>query len=126
MPQVTILQRILPHYRVAFFDSLAQILRRDRLGLRVLYGPEQPGTVPRSQILERDWALRVANRYWLGGRLVWQPWQGALSACELVIAEHANSLALTHRLLARRLVRPRPRLAFWGHGRNLQRRAWLA
>src|SRR5262249_52442289 len=61
-----------------------------------------------------------------GGRLVWQPWQASLGAGELVIAEHANSLVLTHRLLARRLVRREPRLAFWGHGRNLQHSAWLA
>jgi glycosyltransferase involved in cell wall biosynthesis len=67
------------------------------------------------------WAIRVENRYWLGGRLVWQPWAPLFRASELIIAEHANSLALTHRLVWRRSMGGGGKLAFWGHGANLQR-----
>jgi len=121
MRHVTIVQRILPHYRVPFFSTLATLLERRGLLLRILYGREQPGSVPTSVAVDDAWAIRVENHYWLGGRLVWQPWLPLLGASELIIAEHANSLALTHRLVWRRMMGGHGKLAFWGHGTNLQR-----
>ena len=134
MADVTIVQRILPHYRVALFSSLAELLESRGIRLQVLYGQEQSLSVPKSLSVEDAWAIRVENRYWIGGRLVWQPWLPLLRASALNIVEHANSLALTHRLVWRRVMGRRDRVALWGHGRNLRRQVtardnykqWLA
>ena len=122
MVDVTIVQRILPHYRVALFSTLAELLETRGVRLRVLYGQEQSHSVPRSLSVEDAWAIRVENRYWMHGRLVWQPWLPLFHASDLNIAEHANSLALAHRLVWHRVTSQRGRLAFWGHGCNLRAR----
>ena len=126
MRPVTIVQRILPHYRVSFFDALTQLLQERGRTLRVLYGQEAPGTVPQSVRVAREWAVPMTNRYLLGGRLVAQPGNGLLRESELVIVEHANSMLPTHKLVWRRVCSARHLLGLWGHGRNFQRSAGLA
>ena len=126
MSAVTIVQRVIPHYRVPFFDALAELLRERGKTLRVIYGQEAPGTVPRSVRVAAEWAMPITNRYLFGGRLVAQPGSELLRDSELVIAEHANSMLQTHKLVWRRACSARRLLALWGHGRNFQRRADLA
>lgn len=120
MRQVTIVQRTLPHYRVAFFALLRERLQQKSVDLRVIYGQEFPGTTPQSVFVDAPWASRVRNRYLLQGRAVWQPCRGLLEASDLVILEHANAILFNQWLLLRRRMGGRRRLAFWGHGRNLQ------
>lgn len=118
---VTIVQRVLPHYRVAFFRQLHERLAREGIALQVVYGQEYPGTVPKTQRLDADWARMIRNRYWrLGGaELVWQPCLSLLHGSDLVIIEQANRLVLNYLLLLRRRFSG-GRLAYWGHGRNMQ------
>ena len=118
---VVIVQRVLPHYRIAFFEQLSQRLRLHRIRLRVLYGQELPGTVPRSVHPDEDWAEFVANQYWtVGGiEMVWQNCLRFLKTPDLVIVEQANRLLVNYLLLVLRKL-GRLRLAYWGHGRNFQ------
>jgi glycosyltransferase involved in cell wall biosynthesis len=119
---VAIVQRVLPHYRVEFFRKLERRLAESGIGLRLVYGDEAPGTVPRTVPLEEPWAHRVANRYLqlAGTELVWQPCLGDVAGTDLVIVEHAGRLVVNYVLLAARAARRVRRLAFWGHGRNFQ------
>jgi len=123
MPKVTIIQRIVPHYRVPFFEALHRELAHACIELQLIYGQEYPGTVPRSELLEYPWTLRIENRYLNTpfGRLVWQACIGHLKDSDLIVFEQANSLMLNYWLMISRGLR-KHQLAFWGHGRNFQAR----
>jgi glycosyltransferase involved in cell wall biosynthesis len=119
--KVVITQRVLPHYRIPFFIKLQQSLKNDNIDLFLIYGQEQPGTVPRTVELNQSWAIRITNRYIklpFGG-LTWQPCWHTIQDADLVIIEQANRLAINYRLqfLWRN---PKHKLAFWGHGTNFQ------
>jgi glycosyltransferase involved in cell wall biosynthesis len=65
------------------------------------------------------WALPLPTYYLFGNRLCWQPFGRHAADADLVIVLHENKLLYNLWLMFVR--RPR-RLAFWGHGRNLQSR----
>ncbi|MDD2337854.1 MAG: glycosyltransferase family 4 protein [Geobacteraceae bacterium] len=121
MSKVTIVQRVLPHYRIPFFVKLRESLANNGIDLKLLYGQEYPGTVPRTVILEKLWAIRIQNKYLKTpvGELVWQPCLRHCKGSDLIIIEQANRLLVNY-LLHSQLVRGRAKIAFWGHGRNFQ------
>ncbi len=121
MSQVAIIQRVLPHYRIPFFRRLHGRLRGVGINLNLVYGQERPGTVPRTVSLQETWARRIENRYWqvAGRELVWQPCLGLARGADLVVVEQSSRLLANYPLLAMRRLRG-TRLAFWGHGRNMQ------
>ncbi len=123
MPKITIVQRIVPHYRVPFFDALYCELARAGIEFQLIYGQEYPGAVPRSVTMGHPWAIRIDNRYLSTpfGQLVWQPCLRELRDSDLIVFEQANSLLLNYWLIISRGLR-KHRLAFWGHGRNFQSR----
>lgn len=119
--RVCIVQRIVPHYRVAFFRALHATLARSGIDLELIHGQEEPGTVPRGSDLPEWWARRIRNRYFrvASQELIWQPCPVRnLASADLVIVEHAHRLLLNYPLLAAR--GPARRVAFWGHGANFQ------
>lgn len=122
MPTVTILQRVLPHYRIALFERLYERLSDEGISLRLIYGQALPGTVPQTFALNKPWVIRVNNRYLSLGRtdLVWQPVWRLTTNADLLIVEQANRLIFNYFLQLRRAWSSRPLLAFWGHGRNMQ------
>ena len=124
MSKVTIIQRILPHYRIPFFEALHRELAHAGIELQLIYGQEYPGTVPRSELLEYSWTIRIQNRYLNTplGQLIWQACSSHLQDSDLIVFEQANSLLLNHWLMINR-GRCKYRLAFWGHGRNFQARS---
>lgn len=119
MSKVTIIQRVVPHYRVPFFEALHQALARSGTEFQLIYGQEYLGTVPRSVIMEHPWAIRIDNRYLNTpfGQLVWQPCLRELQDSDLIVFEQANSLLLNYWLMVRRGL-GKHQLAFWGHGRD--------
>ncbi len=121
MDRVTIIQRVLPHYRVAFFFRLRSCLLERKVELRLIYGQERTGTVPRSVSLDEPWARRIENRYLRVGRreLVWQPCFRQAFGSALVVVEQSARLMLNYPLLGLSRV-GRWKTAFWGHGKNMQ------
>jgi glycosyltransferase involved in cell wall biosynthesis len=123
MTTVSIVQRILPHYRLAFFERLHVRLQQRGIDLRLWYGQEQPGTRPGSVDLSARWVHRIQNRYLFergdGSAAVWQPCLSGLRNSRLVIAEHATRLLINYPLALMSSVGG-PRFALWGHGANLQ------
>lgn len=117
LPQVTIIQRILPHYRIPFFERLRSKLSEDGIDLKLIYGQEFPGTVPRTQDIHEAWATKVKNHYFrvLGHELVYQPSVHLSKDSDLIIVEQANRLISNYLFF-----KYRPKLAFWGHGKNMQ------
>lgn len=118
---VAIVQRILPHYRAAFFASLHERLKDYGIALTLYYGQERVGTVPRSIALDVPWSVRLNNRYLSIGdtELIWQPCLLRLQRFDMIVVEQANRLLINHLLQLKRRW-SNQKLAYWGHGRNLQ------
>ena len=118
---VVIIQRVISHYRVPFFQRLQRRLGEMGVQLTVIYGQEDPGVSSTAVNLDEEWAKPVHNLYlsWPGGEVVWQPCLLPASRADLVIVEQAGRLLVNYPLLLLRAVK-RFRLAFWGHGRNWQ------
>lgn len=116
-PTVCIVQRRLTHYRVPLFEALRDELAGRHIRLRVLAGQGTPAEAMKKDAGELAWAEPLATRYLAGGRLCWQPMHRHIRGADLVIVTQENKL-LANQLL---LMAPRRfRLAFWGHGANLQ------
>lgn len=123
MPKVTIVQRIVPHYRVPFFTLLQQKLANCGIDFQLVYGQEYRGTVPVSVELDAPWVTRITNRYvpGLGGMFVWQPVWSHLKDSDLIIVEQASAYLFNYILqLGRRLGTQK--VAFWGQGINVRAR----
>lgn len=119
---VYIYQRILPHYRVPFFESLYEILKSQGVNLKVVYGKEQPGTVPKSVTDTYVWAEYSKNYYFnvLNHEVVFQSLSIAtLRNADLIVLEQANRLLVNYCIFLLKLVTPL-KVAFWGHGKNFQ------
>ena len=121
--QVAIVQRRLTHYRVPLFARLRSELGAAGLRLMLVHGQAAPDESDKRDGGELAWALRIRNRYVRAGPkyLCWQPLPAAARYADLVIVTQENSLLSNYPLLLRR--RPGQRVAFWGHGANLQSRS---
>lgn len=121
MSKVTIIQRIVPHYRVPFFRLLQRCLTDHDIDFQLVYGQEYPGTVPASVVIDAPWAVRVTNRYipGPGGMFVWQPAWSHLKDSNLVIVEQASAFLFNYILQLGRRLGTR-KVAFWGQGINVR------
>ena len=70
----------------------------------------------------RPWGTARANLVIYGGRheLIWQPCLKEAMNADLVIVEQASRLLVNYALLGLQAARM-TKVAFWGHGANLQR-----
>jgi glycosyltransferase involved in cell wall biosynthesis len=120
--KITIIQKILPHYRIPLYRLLFNKLSNSNIELQLIYGQEYPGSVPRTLPINESWAHSINNQYFSfsWGQLVWQPCSALLGHSNLIIIEQANSLLLNFWLQIRRSLGRGPKLAFWGHGKNMQ------
>lgn len=114
---VCIVQRRLTHYRVPLFEALRSLLAERNIRLDLLVGEGTPAEEKKRDAGELPWAKSIPTRYLAGGRLCWQPIQRHLGKASLVIITQENKLLQNHLLL---LAPRRFKLAFWGHGANLQ------
>ena len=117
MPKVIIIQRRLVHYRVPLFTLLRDELAARDIRLEVLVGQGTPAEEKKHDVGELSWAKQIPTHYFAGGRLCWQSVHGHLGDADMVIVTQENKLLHNHLLL---LWPRRFRLAFWGHGANLQ------
>jgi L-malate glycosyltransferase len=115
--QVVIVQRRLTHYRVPLFEKLRTTLGDRGIQLRLLVGEgtEEEGSKQDHGYL--SWAKKLPTRYWLGGKICWQPTYRYLKGADLVIVTQENAQIANQLLILSPL---RPKVAFWGHGVNFQ------
>lgn len=120
-PVVAVVQKTLAHYRVPFFEHLRRRLDERGITLRLIYGRPADERALRDDTRSLPWAHEIENRILHAGRheLYWQPCRALLRDADLVVVEQASRLLLNYVLLAWQAAGG-PRLAFWGHGRNLQ------
>lgn len=115
--RVVIVQRRLTHYRVPLFELVRKNLREVGIQLDLLVGEGRVNEKSKNDAGTIPWATQVPTRYYLGGRLCWQPIQPFLTGADLVIVTQENAILVNHLLL---LQSTKYKLAFWGHGANLQ------
>jgi glycosyltransferase involved in cell wall biosynthesis len=116
-PRVLIVERQLLQYRVAFYNHLRTLLEADGIELQLLIGTGTPAEESKMDQVSLNWAVRIPTRYILGTSLCWQPFGAYAKDADLVVVMHENKIIYNLWLLS--FGRPK-RLAFWGHGRNMQ------
>jgi glycosyltransferase involved in cell wall biosynthesis len=120
-PVVTIVYRVLPLYRIPFYEALRAELDRREITLRLIYGQPEANEAAKQDVGVISWGHQTRNRQIrVGARsVVWQPCSALVRGSDLVIVEQASKLLLNYVLLAGQWMGG-PKVAFWGHGRNLQ------
>jgi glycosyltransferase involved in cell wall biosynthesis len=121
--RVVILQETFPRYRVEFFSQICRRSAERDIDVQVVHGRAPGtrgertggGTLPNASV--------IRNRYVpIPGVKTEAVWQPALRKClqaDLVVVEQASRLLINYVLLFAERARG-PKVAFWGHGRNLQ------
>lgn len=116
-PKVLIVERQLLHYRQEFYEGLRSILDKAGIDLQLLIGDGTPAEALKKNQISLDWAMRIPTHYLFGTSLCWQPFGQYAKDADLVIVMHENKILYNLWLMS--FGRPK-RLAFWGHGRNMQ------
>jgi len=119
--KVCIVQSVIKHYRVPFFDALHEKLKADGIELQVLYSEPTPTDSLRGDNVDPQgpYATKVRARWMFGERVLYQSILAHVRDADLVIIEQANKYVLNYWLLVKRKL-GLTRVAFWGHGRNRQ------
>ena len=133
---VAFVTRFIPQYRVEFLNGLEERLKIASIGFTVFADHAMPQSYMVDALKEVHCAVGVpifhfGLRKILGSRSArrggaklrspyWQPIFRRLLSFDLVIVEQANSALLNYALILRRQLAGSPRIAFWGHGENLQ------
>lgn len=117
MTKAYIVQRRLTHYRVSLFSALRELLAGRGIQLELLVGHGTPVEEKKNDAGILSWAKSIPTYYLAEGRLCWQPMDRHLAGADLVIVTQENKLLQNHLLM---LAPRRFKLAFWGHGANLQ------
>ncbi len=122
-PEVAIVYKSLPHYRVPLYEALREQLAAEGVDLRLLIGDPPVGERARRDTATLDWAERVPQRELpLGSRrLVWQQLPGRVRNSDLVVVEQASKLVANNALALWRHAGG-PALGLWGHGVNRDER----
>lgn len=120
-PEVSIVYRHIPQYRREFYQLLRDDLADRGIALTLVHGQPVGEDAVKGDSVRLPWATEVRNRTLTvaGKQLVWQPAWPHISRSDLVIVEQASKLLVNYVLLAAQRIGG-PRVAFWGHGVNMQ------
>lgn len=116
-PKVVIVERQLLQYRLEFYENLRHILDQQDIDLQLLIGMGTPAEAQKKNEISLSWARHIPTYYLFGSSLCWQPFGEYAKDADLVIVMHENKILYNLWLMS--FGRPK-RLAFWGHGRNMQ------
>lgn len=121
MHKVVILNKSLIQYRKIFYERLKEELNENNIELELIYGKGGNEKKAIKDEIDIKWATYIPNKTITIGNtdLTWQPCLKYLKNKDLVIVDSENKLLINYVLMFQRLFSKR-KLAFWGHGRNLQ------
>lgn len=120
--RVVITQHRLLHYRQAFFDRLRVAAAQRGIDVRLVVGQPSATEALKQDTGHLPWADLMHNRTLRlhGVDLIWQPFPRELRDADLVVLIQENRVLSNYPWLLRWRVRPGQKVAYWGHGRNLQ------
>ncbi len=101
MKKVLFIYRILPQYRVDFFEQLKQALLKKGIELHLIYGKSTNSDILKRDEVEIEWAKFTPNRTLKLGKaeLIYQPVLKDLKEKDLVIVQPENKLLITYYLI---------------------------
>jgi glycosyltransferase involved in cell wall biosynthesis len=111
------------HYRKPFHELVRSLLKRRGIEYSVYYGQPDKDEAKKSDVTELSFGRKYNNIYIYGARtpLIYQPVLREVTSSDLVIVIQENRLLINYLILS--LPRGiRPKVAFFGHGRNYQSR----
>lgn len=114
---VVIIQRRLCDYRELLFQQLKMLLLQNGIELRLLYGDATNEEKSKLDSGDIPWAEKLSTHYFLGNRICWQPFFKKVQQADLVIVTQENKLVCN---LWPLFGWRKYKLAFWGHGKNMQ------
>lgn len=120
--KVLIIYRYIAHYRLAFYKGMYNELTKKGIELTLVFG-DVDNTLSVAEVQKvLPWAEYIPNKkIQFGGiEMIWQPSLKQVSKSDIVIVEQANRLLINYILIIMRLFWKKKKLAFWGHGLNLQ------
>lgn len=119
--KVCIVQYRLLHYRVELFDRLRSACADHDIELLLVHGAPTKAERSRQDTGALPWAIEVRNvsTRIAGTDVLWQPLPPESRDCELIILMQESRLLSNYPWLFG-WRRGGTRVAFWGHGRNLQ------
>ena len=107
----------MPHYRVKLFEALREELPKVGCELILAYGMPTSAELSKGDSAEISWAERLPTKYFLGGRICWQPFSHLMNATRIAVLTPENKLVNN---LGAQLLQRRSKIVLWGHGANLQ------
>ena len=124
MKNVLIITPTLTHYREKFFNRLREELIRNNVKLTLVYGQPVEELAKKGGYIHLEWAHFQPSKFLRLGKkqLVWQPVLKYIKDADLVIAVQASQLLINYYLVLLNLLKLK-KVAFWGHGKNLQKDA---
>ncbi|MES2662985.1 MAG: glycosyltransferase family 4 protein [Pseudomonadota bacterium] len=117
MLDVLVVQRRMTHYRIPFFQALKKECAQRNMRLHVAYGGSTPEESIKNDESELDWGVRLPTRYFLKGKLCYQPFAKIAADKKLIVLTPENKLINN---LATQFLNKKIRVVLWGHGANLQ------
>jgi glycosyltransferase involved in cell wall biosynthesis len=121
MKKVIVLYKFLPQWRIDFFNKLRIALLANNITLELIYGKMKGPAASKMDEVECEWGKFVGNKFIKLGEkeFIWQPATKFIKDADLVIVEQANKLLINYYLILRKIL-AKKKIAFWGHGLNLQ------
>lgn len=119
--KVVVLQHRLLHYRVQLFEDIRSCCAERNIDFCLVHGQPTPTESQKADTGHIAWADVVTNRVVtvLDKDLLWQPFPRHHRDADLVLVMQENRLLSNYPWLFG-LRGPRSKIAYWGHGRNLQ------
>ena len=121
MKDVVIVQHRLLHYRIDFFTLLKEQLLQKNICLHLVHGGASKTEAKRKDEASLSWAHKIKNTFLRvnGVDLVWQPLPSEVNQCDLLILMQENRILSNYPKILRRKFSGK-KVAYWGHGKNLQ------
>jgi len=119
--RVVFVSAILTHYRLKFHNSLRDNLEKHDIKYELYYGHPHDILKSKQDNATLSWGTEVNNNYINIGHsyIVWQNILRAVWGADLLVLGQENKYLVNYILqIIPRLIRPR--IAFFGHGRNFQ------
>jgi glycosyltransferase involved in cell wall biosynthesis len=118
---VVFLTAILPQYRLPFHEGVRKRLAASQIQYDVIFGQPSADEEAKGGLANLSWGKKIVNHRVGIGRIsaIWQPALRDIWASDLVVIGQENRLLVNYVIQSLRRV-CRPRVAFWGHGRNFQ------
>ena len=122
MYKVAILQHRLLHYRVDLFQRLKNELKGDNVELELFHGKPSLKELTKRDIGQLSWSHYVNNSYVniAGVDILWQKLPHIKDYDLIILIQENRIISNYFIILQAKLFYRKTKLAFWGHGKNMQ------